>query len=132
MASALEIYAGSSSPAEAPRASASDVLFDAWDGRWTERNRQYQEAVNEYNVQKLLTLANWEREDSAYQRMVEDLKKAGINPYYALANGGLSLSGSSAASDVYTTKGKSSKKEKEDLNLRGLIATAIVLMKLLA
>lgn len=31
-----------------------------------------------------------EREDSAYQRMVADMKKAGLNPWSGLSSGGLS------------------------------------------
>lgn len=36
--------------------------------------------------------AIWEREDSAYQRMVADMKKAGLNPWTGISSGGLSSS----------------------------------------
>lgn len=32
--------------------------------------------------------AIWSREDSAYQRMVEDMKKAGLNPWIGISSGG--------------------------------------------
>lgn len=133
MASAQEIYLDSSSPAEAPRASGWEYMWNGLTGKWDERNRQYREAVNEYNAQKLLTKAEWEREDTAYQRLVNDLKNAGINPYYALNNSSISLNGSNGQ-EIYKTNGKSSKKEKDDSasSLKGLITTAIILMKLLA
>lgn len=41
-----------------------------------------------------------EREDSAYQRMVEDMKKAGLNPWTGVASGGLSTSSNNAVSDA--------------------------------
>lgn len=34
----------------------------------------------------------WEREDSAYQRMVADMQKAGLNPALGISSGGLSTS----------------------------------------
>ncbi len=132
MASAQEVYLNSESPAQSPVISGSEVLFNGWNGKWDERVRQYKEAQNEYNAQKALTAAEWEREDTTYQRLVNDLKKAGINPYYALNQGSISPAGSSSGSDVYSTKGKSSKKEKDDVDLKGLITSAIILMKLLA
>lgn len=42
----------------------------------------------------------WEREDSAYQRMVEDMKKAGLNPWTGISSGGLSTSSSSPSSEA--------------------------------
>lgn len=133
MASAQEIYLDSQAPAEAPRASGWEYMWNGLTGKWDERVRQYEEAKNEYNAQKMLTRAEWEREDTTYQRLVEDLKKAGINPYYALNNGSISPASSSAQS-LYSSKGKSSQKEKESgaSDLKGLIATAVLLMKLLA
>lgn len=132
MASAQELFVNSQAPAEAPLASGWEYMWNGLTGKWDERNRQYREAVNEYNAQKLLTQAQWEREDTTYQRLVEDLRKAGINPYYALSQGSISPVSSSSASDVYSSKGKSSKKEKDDIDLKGLITSAIILMKLLA
>lgn len=130
--SAQQVYLDSQAPAEAPRVSGWEYMWNGLTGKWDERVRQYKEAQNEYNAQKLLQQAQWEREDTTYQRLVEDLKKAGINPYYALNQGSISPVGSSNGSDVYSTKGKSSKKEKDDVDLKGLITSAIILMKLLA
>lgn len=47
-----------------------------------------------YNQQQAL----WEREDSAYQRMVTDMKKAGLNPWTGISSGGLSASADTPAS----------------------------------
>lgn len=128
--SAQDIYLNSKAPAEAPRASGWEFMWNGMTGKWDERVREYNEAVNEYNAQKLLTQAQWEREDNSYQRLVADLKKAGINPYYALSQSGLSLAGNSSANDVYTTKGKSSKVDNSK-GTAGLIAVASLLLHLL-
>lgn len=36
--------------------------------------------------------AVWDREDSAYQRMVADMRKAGLNPWSGISSGGLATS----------------------------------------
>lgn len=130
MASAQDVYLGLDSPAIEPGWSGKDMFTDWWTGNHAERQRQYREAQNEWNAQKLLTKAEWEREDSAYQRLVADMKKAGLNPYYALNQSSVSPYGSSGQS-VYSTKGKSSSKsEEKGLDLKGLITTAILIAKL--
>jgi len=42
----------------------------------------------------------WDREDSAYQRMVADMQKAGLNPWTGISSGGLSTSSSSPSSEA--------------------------------
>lgn len=41
-----------------------------------------------------------EREDSAYQRMAEDMKKAGLNPWTGVSSGGSTSSQNNAVSDA--------------------------------
>lgn len=42
----------------------------------------------------------WAREDSAYQRMVSDMTKAGLNPWTGISSGGLSTAGGNPSSDI--------------------------------
>lgn len=41
----------------------------------------------------------WAREDSAYQRMVEDMKKAGLNPWTGISSGGSPTSATNPSLD---------------------------------
>lgn len=45
----------------------------------------------------------WEREDSAYQRMVADMSKAGLNPWTGISSGGLSTSSESPTKSALST-----------------------------
>lgn len=45
----------------------------------------------------------WAREDSAYQRMVADMKKAGLNPWTGVSSGGLSAGSNIPAMDSLTS-----------------------------
>ena len=59
-------------------------------------------AVNQASQDiKADTQTIWEREDSAYQRMVADMKKAGLNPWTGVASGGLSTGSSNPSSDAF-------------------------------
>lgn len=49
------------------------------------------------------SLSIWEREDSAYQRMVEDMKKAGLNPWTGLSSGGSPTSSTNPSMDSLTS-----------------------------
>lgn len=49
----------------------------------------YQSMLNEQRNYNLLQM---QREDTAYQRMVADMKKAGLNPWTGIASGGSSSS----------------------------------------
>ena len=42
--------------------------------------------------QQELNRLQMEREDTAYQRMVEDMRKAGLNPWTGISSGGASSS----------------------------------------
>ena len=110
MASAQDIYLNSSAPYQAPTASGWEMMWNWATGNWDERNRQYRENVNLYNAQRALTAAEWEREDSAYQRLVKDMTAAGLNPYYALNQSSVSPYSSSGQSLADT---KSSPNQKQ-------------------
>ena len=58
----------------------------------------YQSMLNEQRNYNLLQM---QREDTAYQRMVADMKKAGLNPWTGIASGG-------SASSPMTSPQKSS------------------------
>lgn len=45
----------------------------------------------------------WAREDSAYQRMVEDMKKAGLNPWLGVSSGGSQTSQVNPSMDSLTS-----------------------------
>lgn len=62
-------------------------------------NQMYYNAGNiadaVYNDSKTI----WEREDSAYQRMVADMQKAGLNPWTGISSGGSSTSSTNPSLD---------------------------------
>lgn len=128
MASAQEVYLNTNTAPTVRPESTWERMTNWLTGSY---DSYFQDVMNqrlESNAQKLLTKAEWEREDSSYQRLVEDLKKAGINPYYALNQSSISPVGSSGQSAY---KGRNAK-DKSGENMKGLLATAILLMKLLS
>ena len=61
-------------------------------------NAGSQASAKKYNSAEALANREWQEHmsNTAYQRAVEDMKKAGINPILAFANGGASTPGGSA------------------------------------
>ena len=56
-------------------------------GQSSELNSVYQSLIDEQRAYNELQM---QREDTAYQRMVEDMKKAGLNPWMGVSSGGAS------------------------------------------
>lgn len=100
----------------------------------TENNRAYEQALlrEQRAYEQYLRDYQAQREDTAIQRHVKDLKAAGINPYYALQGG---LSGASAqyqpASDS-SGYGSSSAKARDKDNTAGLAAVIAGVAKIIA
>lgn len=62
------------------------LKFEAQNGNEAAVDRYYNYIMSEQSAN---TARQWtaKREDTAYQRMVSDLKSAGVNPYFALSGG---------------------------------------------
>lgn len=96
-------------------------------GKAGQKVQDYYSNVNNAYIQLLQNKLDREREDSQYQRLVADLKKAGINPYYALnANGSFTGSSNQATSLAQRKEATSSK-----TGFAGLIAIAALILKAL-
>ena len=103
----------------------------------TTNNRNYERAkeLDARNYEQHVRNLEYQREDSKYQRMVKDMKAAGLNPWLALQGG---LSGTSAQSTPVTStnnlsSGSSAKSQKEEnTNALGalLMAVAKVISKI--
>lgn len=128
--SAQDAFLNTDYPGAEPTMSASDALFDWWDQRWTGKVNNYyadrKEWQNNINYQRAL----WERDDSYYQRLVADMQKVGLNPFYAL-NQNLVSPNNTSAQELYKSR-RNKEKESKDPNLKGILVTALLLMKLLA
>lgn len=78
----------------------SSSLFDGFDSQnlfsESELNSLYQNSL-EYG-QKI-----WEREDTAYQRMVKDMQNAGLNPWSGVSSGGSQTSSTNLAESALNT-----------------------------
>lgn len=88
---------------------------------------------NKFNADEAQKNRNFEEymSSTAYQRMMADAKKAGINPYY-LIQGGSSGSSSQAGSAASSAGSPSSKGSKEPDALGNLAATAVAIAKIAA
>lgn len=94
-------------------------------------NADYQNKFNASEAQKHRDFEEY-MSSTAYQRMMADAKKAGINPYYLIQNSsGSSSPAGSAASSGYNFG--SSKSPKKGSNAVGnLAATAVAIAKIAA
>lgn len=130
VSSAQEAYLNTDYPGAVPRASGWDWLTNGLTGNWDAKVENYYADQREWKENKLLQKALWERDDEYYQRLVKDMSKAGLNPYYAL-NQNLVSPSNSSGQDSYKTR-KNKEKEPKDVNLKGIFVAALLLMKLLA
>lgn len=91
------------------------------------RDLYMQNEANKFSADQARIQRAFEKEmsDTAYQRVVEDMKKAGINPIMALSNGGADSSqgASASASSARSSGSNYSSNQKSSLgNLLALIA----------
>lgn len=113
--------------------------YEDYVSNW-ERNYDYSLAEQEYARNKAdVSAANkltFAREDSQVQRLVEDYKKAGLNPYMILNGGNLSsgVVSSQAASPSYKRSSYKKSKSNDDESLKTVTSAirAIALIAMLA
>lgn len=89
-------------------------------------NHIEQNAAMSYNSAEALANRNWQEHMSstAYQRAVEDMRKAGINPILAYANGGASTPGGSGATITGASMGMPSASALSVSALNGNVPTS--------
>lgn len=102
------------------------LKYKADNGSDSDYDRYMNFLENEYSLQKG---RDWtaSREDSQYQRLTEDLKKAGINPYALLQNGASPVSSSSGGasySGSYSSN-EALKKEANSQKWLSLLTTVV-------
>lgn len=107
--------------------SAWEALTDWISGSYSKYENEYQNALKAYAANYI----NNTKADSTYTRMVQDLKNAGINPYYALMNGGLSPSSNAYQAFGDYPKAKTQGKDASS-TLASLLTSAVLLMKLIS
>lgn len=97
----------------------------------TENNRAYEQAMlrESRDYDAFLRSYNADREDTQIQRLVADIKAAGLNPWLALQSGGVSGSSANIAGQGSSSKpgGGSSAKSKSDDDGSGIRSLAMLL-----
>lgn len=92
------------------------------------RDMYMQDYANQFNASEAQKQRDFEERMSstAYQRAVEDMKKAGINPIMLMGNGGADVpTGSSASASSASTGSRSRSKGGNDDNSSGVVSTVI-------
>lgn len=89
-------------------------------------NHIEQNAAMNYNSAEALANRNWQEHmsNTAYQRAVEDMRKAGLNPILAYANGGASTPGGSGATITGASMGMPSTSALGVSTLNGNVPTS--------
>lgn len=106
---------GQNKAAEDAASAYNSALSNKFNADEAQKNRKFEEYMS----------------STAYQRMMVDAKKAGINPYY-LIQGGSSGSSSQAGSAASTAGSPDSKGSKGSNALGNLAATAVAIAKIAA
>lgn len=94
-----------------------------------ERDKEYLQIMNDFNANEAEKNRAFEKQmsDTSYQRMVEDLKKAGLNPILAYDNGGASTPVGSMAQSGQVRTGVSYNSNNKRNDTENLIHSVISL-----
>lgn len=108
---------------------ATDIALEDWQ-RQEQSNILAHERQAEFNALEAEKNRDWQEymSNTSYQRMVSDMKKAGINPIMAFGIGGADIGQSSTAS-VSSTNTKNQAKSSDELSNLLKIAVGLVAKK---
>lgn len=92
-----------------------------------QRDKQLMEMNNQFNAEQAQIGREWQaqREDTYYQRMVEDMKTAGINPIMAISGGGADVGSTPTASSSSARSSGSNYSGSSASNGLGAIASVL-------
>lgn len=91
------------------------------------RDKELMEMNNQFNAEQAQIGRDWQaqREDTYYQRMVEDMKTAGINPIMAISGGGADVGSTPTASSSSARSSGSNYRGSSAGNGLGAIASVL-------